>query len=155
MDSSSIIILYDLLIMIYYSTHIISHYALFVTRVMVVMREMEGHTLYTFKYVCIYAHKRLSSQMSVTNVLMSNKCSSTLVVGTTSGCSQTLYPKQEGGGVKITIKRNSIKKKKYIYIYIFILEIKLMPNILIYMRRVKRWIKFVRNLNCSLIKYFG
>ena len=43
----------------------------------------------------------LSSQMSEINVLMSNKCSSTLVVRTTSGCSQTLYPKQEGGGVKI------------------------------------------------------
>ena len=45
--------------------------------------------------VCMYAHKRLSSQMSEINVLLSNKCSSTLVVGTTSGCSQTLYPKQE------------------------------------------------------------
>ena len=55
----------------------------------------------TMKCVCMYAHKGLSSQMSEINVLVSNKCSSTLVVGTTSGCSQTLYPKQEGGGVKI------------------------------------------------------
>ena len=49
-------------------------------------------------YVCMYAHKRLSSQMSEINVLESNQCSSTLVVGTTSGCSETLYPKQEGVG---------------------------------------------------------